>query len=112
MALRGALVGGCLLSACALLLGCAPGGRAGVARPASPARPPHSPPPPEIRAEDDRATTRSEMRNVRFHSAPGVVLDIRRLSGWTLRTDPARPPFFDDPASFLLRVDYGEFALG
>jgi hypothetical protein len=82
-----------------------------VSRPVEPPRVPHSPPPPEVKSEDDRAETWAEMRQVDFHSAPGVVLHIRRLSGPMLRVDPDRPPFFDDGKSFVLRVDAGEVGM-
>jgi hypothetical protein len=86
------------------LAACASGGRVSSPPPQRP-RPPHSPPPPEIAREDDRAPTSAEMRNVLYHSAPGVVLRIRMLSGWMLRTDPERPPYFDDEKSFRLKMD-------
>ena len=79
--------------------------------PVEPPRVPHSPPPPEITSEDDRAETWAEMRQVDFHSAPDVVLHIRRLSGPMLRADPERPPYFDDGKSFRLRVDSGEVGM-
>jgi hypothetical protein len=75
-------------------------------------RAPHSPPPPEVAAEDDRVPTRAEMRNVRYHAAPGVAMHLRRLSGRVARTDPARPPFFDDVRSLRFEVDYAEASLG
>lgn len=82
-----------------------------VSRPVEPPRVPHSPPPPEVSSEDDRAETWAEMRQVHFHSAPEVVLDIRRLSGPMLRADPERPPYFDDGKSFLLRLDAAEIGV-
>ena len=69
-------------------------------------------PPEDVAAVDDREVTRAWMRNVRFHSAPGVVLRIQRLAGLMERTDPERPPFFDEPTSFRLRIDTGEIGLG
>jgi hypothetical protein len=92
-----------LLTAC----GC---WKAGVGRPEA-ERVPHSPPPPEIVAEDDKAETHSVMRDVWFHSAPNVVLRIHRLEGPMLRADPDRPPFFDDGKSFRLRLDSAEIGM-
>jgi hypothetical protein len=51
------------------------------------------------------------MRNVRYHASRGVVMHVRRLSGRVARTDPSRPPYFDDVRSFRFEVDHAEATL-
>jgi len=53
----------------------------------------------------------AELRNVHFEAAPGIVLRIRRLRGQLVPTEPDRPPVFDEPQSFRLRVAEGEVAI-
>jgi hypothetical protein len=45
-----------------------------------------------------------EMRNVALHAADGVVLDVRRLDGEFVARTAGRPPVFDDPSSYIVRL--------
>jgi hypothetical protein len=54
---------------------------------------------------------RVAFRNVHLRVADGVVLEVRHLEGALASTRPTRPPVFDDPASFTLRIDSGEIAM-
>ena len=55
--------------------------------------------------------TRTEMRNVDFHVARDVVLRIRELRGVMRSVTAGDPVVFDDPRSFVFRVDFAEVAL-
>lgn len=50
-------------------------------------------------------------RNVNFHVAEGVVLEVRRIDGALVSTVAGQPPTFDDVRSYRLRIDYGEVAM-
>ena len=45
-----------------------------------------------------------DMRNVRLHLDEGIVLDISRLRGVMVSRDAGAPPVFDDPDSYVLRL--------
>ncbi|HET8624887.1 MAG TPA: hypothetical protein VFM14_15090 [Gemmatimonadales bacterium] len=53
----------------------------------------------------------SEMRNVLFRVDDRVVLEIRHLRGVLTPTRPGVPPWFDDPASFVLAIDTADIAI-
>ena len=52
------------------------------------------------------------MRNVDFHIDDTIVLRIRTLRGALLRTNKAKPPWFDDKESFIYRIDSGTIGMG
>ena len=52
-----------------------------------------------------------QFRNVDLHIADSVILEIRHINGALMRTNPAKPPAFDDQRSFTLRIDSGEMAM-
>src|SRR5262249_26534163 len=52
-----------------------------------------------------------EMKNIDYHLDPETVLHIRNLRGALIATRYAVPVTFDDPRSFLLRVDGGEASI-
>jgi hypothetical protein len=80
------------------------------------AMPPDAPPSPSTgtvtgaSAADARAPTYVEMRNVLFHVHPHVALGIRSLRG-TMRSLTSAPIFFDDPASFRIRIREAEVGI-
>ena len=45
-----------------------------------------------------------EMRNVALHAADDVVLNVRRLDGEFVARAPGRPPIFDDPSSYTVKL--------
>lgn len=51
------------------------------------------------------------MRNVVYHVDDRVVLEIAHLRGALQPTRADAPPWFDDPASFVLAIDTGEVAI-
>ena len=70
--------------------------------------------PPPALARADRtpsAPVEAEMRNVRYHAAPGVVLRVRFLRGTLARTSKDSPPWFEDPNSFVIAIDTAEVAI-
>lgn len=54
---------------------------------------------------------RAEMQGIAFRIDPEVVLEVRRLEGALEPVREGKPPWFDDPASFRLRIDQGEVAM-
>jgi hypothetical protein len=50
-------------------------------------------------------------RNVNLHVAENVVMEVRHIEGALVSTQQGRPPVFDDPKSFTLRIDSGEVAM-
>jgi hypothetical protein len=52
-----------------------------------------------------------EMRNVRLHLAEGVVLAVRSLDGEFVSRTNGRPPVFDDPKSYTLRVRSADLSM-
>jgi hypothetical protein len=52
-----------------------------------------------------------EMKNIDYHLDPETVLHIRNLRGALIATRFGVPVTFDDPRSFLLRVDGGEASI-
>jgi len=86
-----------------------------------------SPPPAESPARDQEARTPNlaaavtssdvggpvqiEMQNVRLHMGDGIVLDVRALRGEMVSTVRGRPPVFDDPGSYTLRLFQADVAM-
>jgi hypothetical protein len=56
-------------------------------------------------------TVRTEMRGVNLRIDPQTVMEVRWLRGELLPTREGRPPWFDDPSSFQVKIDAGEIAL-
>jgi hypothetical protein len=54
---------------------------------------------------------RTEMKGVDFRIDPELVLEVRRLRGALEPTHAGKPPWFDDPGSFTVRIDQGEIAM-
>ena len=54
---------------------------------------------------------RTEMRGVDLRIDSEVVLEVRHLTGSLEPTDEGKPPWFDEPASFRVRIDEGEIAV-
>lgn len=68
----------------------------------------------DLAAADDSsagALTETRFRNVNFHVAPGVVLEIRRLRGQMVSKTRGKPVVFDDKQSFVIRIDSAIVAL-
>ena len=75
-------------------------------------QPAGDPPPALARADRaPRGPVEAEMRNVRYHAAPGVVLRVRFLRGTLARTSRDSPPWFEDPNSFVIAIDTAEVAI-
>lgn len=53
---------------------------------------------------------RTEMKNVHLQALPGVVLEIRSLTGELRPTQEGEAPFFDEPSSFEMSIDSAEIA--
>src|SRR3569832_710905 len=54
---------------------------------------------------------RTEKRGDNNRIDPGLVLEVRHLRGALEPTRPGKPPWFDDPGSFTVRIDEGEIAM-
>jgi hypothetical protein len=54
---------------------------------------------------------RVQMRGVDLMVDPPVVLEVRSLRGEFVPTQKGEPPWFDEPASFSVRIDQGEVAM-
>jgi hypothetical protein len=52
-----------------------------------------------------------EMRNVVLHVQDGMALHITSLDGDFVSRVPNKPPVFDDPGSYVLRLAAGEFIM-
>jgi len=53
----------------------------------------------------------ASFRHVNLDVEDGIVLEIRRLDGALVRARPGVLPTFDDPSSFVVRIDSGEVAM-
>jgi hypothetical protein len=53
----------------------------------------------------------AQMRGVNFRIDPQLVLEVRRLRGALQPTQEGKPPWFDDPSSFALKIDSAEIAM-
>lgn len=69
------------------------------------------PAPDDALVADSGERTRTRFANVNFHIAPGVVLEIRRLTGVMASLAPGAPVVFDDKRSFVIRIATAEVAL-
>ncbi len=58
-----------------------------------------------------RGEVRTEMKGVDFRIDPELVLEVRHLRGALEPTHAGKPPWFDDPGSFTVRIDTGEIAM-
>jgi hypothetical protein len=54
---------------------------------------------------------RAELKGVNFRVAPDVVLEVHLLRGELEPTQEGKPPWFDDPSSFDLKIDQAEIAV-
>jgi hypothetical protein len=52
-----------------------------------------------------------DMRNVTLHVADGIVLAVRFLDGELAGRAASAPPIFDDPASYVLRIQSAEISM-
>jgi hypothetical protein len=52
-----------------------------------------------------------DMRNVSLHVADGIVLAVRSLDGELAGRSASAPPVFDDPSSYVLRIQSAEIAM-
>ena len=52
-----------------------------------------------------------QMRNVNFRLARDIVLEVRTLRGQLRRTKPDVPVTFDDPESFIVKIDSAQDAI-
>ena len=57
-----------------------------------------------LRAADGPVRYGIEMRNVARHAADDVVLNVRSLDGEFVARAAGRPPVFDDPSSYMVRL--------
>ena len=76
--------------------------------------PPSDPPAPEAAAKARPRGTgevHTQMRGVDFRIDPQTVLEVRELHGALEPTREGKPPWFDDPGSFAVRIDSGEIAM-
>jgi len=51
------------------------------------------------------------MKGVDLRIDPSTVMEVRWLHGELLPTQKGRPPWFDDPSTFKVKIDAGEIAL-
>jgi len=54
---------------------------------------------------------RAEMKGVDLRIDPSTVMEVRWLHGELLPTHEGKPPWFDDPSTFQVKIDAGEIAL-
>lgn len=59
----------------------------------------------------EHGEVRTEMKGVDFRIDPELVLEVRHLRGALEPTHTGKPPWFDDPGSFTVRIDAGEIAM-
>jgi len=72
-----------------------------------PGPPADTAPPPPVAAVPP-APVDIEMRNVRLHLAPGILLAVARLRGEMVSVVSNQPPVFDDSRSYVLQVHAAE----
>jgi hypothetical protein len=60
---------------------------------------------------ESRGPVRAELKGVNFRVAPDVVLEVHLLRGELEPTHEGKPPWFDDPTSFDLKIDQAEIAV-
>ena len=66
---------------------------------------------PHPRAPGSGGAVRAEMKGVNLRIDPWTVMEVRWLRGELLPTDEDKPPWFDEPSSFKVKIDAGEIAL-
>jgi hypothetical protein len=62
-------------------------------------------------SESKSGKVRAEMKGVDLRVEPSIVMEVRRLHGALVPTQEGKPPWFDDPSSFLVAIDEGEIAV-
>lgn len=63
------------------------------------------------KAQPESRDVQAQMRGVNFRIDPQLVLEVRRLRGALQPTQEGKPPWFDDPSSFALKIDSAEIAM-
>lgn len=66
---------------------------------------------PHPREPGSGGTVRAEMKGVDLRIDPSTVMEVRWLRGELLPTHEGKPPWFDDPSTFQVKIDAGEIAL-
>lgn len=64
-----------------------------------------------MKAQPESRDVQAQMRGVNFRIDPQLVLEVRRLRGALQPTQAGKPPWFDDPSSFALKIDSAEIAM-
>ena len=59
----------------------------------------------------ERGAVQIQMKNVNFRLARDIVLEVRSLRGQLQRIKPEVPVTFDDPASFVVKIDAAQVAI-
>ncbi len=62
-------------------------------------------------SETQSGKVRAEMKGVDLRIEPTIVMEVRQLHGALVPTQEGKPPWFDDPNSFVVEVDAGEIAV-
>jgi hypothetical protein len=65
----------------------------------------------KTRPQASASEVRAQMQGINFRIDPEVVMEVRRLRGALEPVREGKPPWFDDPSSFRLRIDEGEIAM-
>jgi len=66
---------------------------------------------PHPREPGSGGAVRAEMKGVDLRLDESTVMEVRWLRGELLPTQKGRPPWFDDPGTFKVKIDAGEIAL-
>ena len=69
------------------------------------------PPTPHPKEPGSGGTVRAEMKGVNLRIDPSTVMEVRWLRGELVPTQEGKPPWFDDPSTFQVKIDEGEIAL-
>ena len=93
----------CVLTLLSLALAGCGGGNADTTHPV-----PGSPHP---REPGSGGAVRAEMKGVDLRIDPWTVMEVRWLRGELQPTDKDKPPWFDEPSTFKVKIDAGEIAL-
>ncbi|HEV8580768.1 MAG TPA: hypothetical protein VGX68_17010 [Thermoanaerobaculia bacterium] len=93
----------CLPLLLALALSGCGGGNADTTHPVAATPPPREP--------GSGGTVRAEMKGVDLRIDPSTVMEVRWLRGELVATEKGKPPWFDDPSTFQVKIDAGEIAL-
>ena len=76
-----------------------------------PAQQPAEQPAPQAQDSGHAGAVQIQMRNVNFRLARDIVLEVRTLRGELQRTKPEVPVTFDDPESFIVKIDAAQVAI-